>query len=49
MENFPIVKKNLGIRQISPMVLENIVTHLLHLETTTKKYFPHDLTFSEWI
>ena len=26
------------------MVLENIVTHLLHLETTTKKYLPHDLT-----
>ena len=46
MENFPIIKENLGI---SSMVLENIATHLLHLETTTKKYLTHDLTFSEWI
>ena len=30
------------------MVLENIVTHLLHLETAQKK-LPHYLTFSEWI
>ena len=31
------------------MILEKIVTHLSHLETTIKKYFPHDLTFPEWI
>ena len=31
------------------MVSENIVTHLLHLETTMNKYFPHDWTFPEWI
>ena len=31
------------------MVIENIVTHLMHLETTTTKYLAHDLTFSEWI
>ena len=47
--NFPILEENLGDKTISQMVLENIVTHLSHLETTIKKYFPHDLTFPEWI
>ena len=47
--NFPIFEENLGDKAISPMVLENIVTHLSQLETTTNKYFPHDLTFPEWI
>ena len=37
--NFPILEENLGDKTISPMVLENIVTHLSHLETTIKKYF----------
>ena len=35
--NFPILEENLGDNTISPMVLENIVTHLSHLETTIKK------------
>ena len=47
--NFPILEENLGDKAISPMVLENIVTHLSHLQTTMKKYFPHDWTFPEWI
>jgi len=47
--NFPILEENLGDKTISPMVLENIVAHLSHLETTMKKYFPHGLTFPEWI
>ena len=47
--NFPILEENLGDKTISPMVSENIVTHLLHLETTMNKYFPHDWTFPEWI
>ena len=49
MGNLPILKENLGDKTISPMVLENIVTYLLHLETTMKKYFACDLTFPEWI
>lgn len=47
--NFPILEEKLGHKTISPMVLENIVTHLSHLETTMNKYFLHDLTFPEWI
>ena len=47
--NFPILEENLGDKTISPMVLENTVTHLSHFETTMEKYFPNDLTFPEWI
>ena len=36
--NFPSFEKNLGDKTISPMVLENIVAHLSHLETTKKKH-----------
>ena len=38
--NFPILEENLGDKTISPMVLENIVTHLSHLETIIKNTFP---------
>ena len=36
MGNFPIFEENFGNMTISPMVLENIVIHLSHRETTTK-------------
>jgi len=49
MGNLPILEENLEDKTISPTVLENIVTHLSHLESTVEKYFPHDLTFPEWI
>ena len=38
--NFPILEGNLGNKTISPMILEKIVTHLSHLETTIKNTFP---------
>ena len=39
-ETFQVLKKNLGDKTISQMVLENIVVHLSHIEITMKKYFP---------
>ena len=40
MGNLPILEENVGDKTISPMVLENIFTHLSHLETTTKNTLP---------
>ena len=31
------------------MLVENVVAHFSHLETTMAKYFPKDQTFPEWI
>lgn len=47
--SFPILDEKLGDKTVSPMLVENIVAHLSHLETTMTKYFPKDHTFPEWI
>ena len=47
--SFPILEEKLGDKAISPMLVENVVAHLSHLETTMAKYFPKDQTFPEWI
>ncbi|XP_076032207.1 protein FAM200C-like [Oratosquilla oratoria] len=45
--SFRSFEEKLGDKTISPMLVEKVVAHLSHLETTISKYFPKDQTFPE--
>ncbi|KAG0718082.1 Protein ZBED8 [Chionoecetes opilio] len=49
MGSSPLLDEKLRNKTVSPMLVENLVAHLSHLETTITKYLPKDHTFPEWI